>query len=94
MLTDLLLRRYERAESAEERQEIAYESYRENIEYISEDSAFHPSNLLPALLIMTTRLYDLNLLILKNFNEEDAVKITGVHAQGEFISPPPSFMEQ
>lgn len=93
MSTDLLIGRYERADSAQERQEIAYESYKENIEHISEDSAFHPSNVLPALLIMTTRLYDLNLLILKNFNEEDAVKITSIHAAGEFLAPPPSFVE-
>ena len=54
------------------------------------DSAFHGDNILPAILITMTRLYDVQMLLLREANPEVAEALESAHSKGELFAPDPA----
>lgn len=59
---------------------------------IDTNSAFAPDNLLPAILITLTRIYDAQMGLLGAIDAEAALALSRAHEQGMLLAPPPAFL--
>lgn len=60
-------------------------------EEVDLDSAFHDQNVLPSILIMLSRLYDVQIALLGAVDSEAAMVLARGHEAGQIMAPPPSF---
>lgn len=70
------------------------DEYHPSPDHVPVESAFDPANIASAQLIVSTRIYDVLMVMLKCMDADIADGLEKMHSEGFLLSPPPSFREE